>query len=55
MTNKQLKQLKRLKELPIVAAFLKEQDEFTDLFGTVDTAEGLAAFIEKRNPNFSGT
>ena len=34
----------------IQQGFLKEQDEFSDLFTTNDTAEGLASFIEKRKP-----
>ena len=37
----------------IQQGLLKEQDEFTDLFTTDDTAEGLAAFIEKRKPEFT--
>ena len=38
----------------IQQGLLKEQDEFTDLFITDDTAEGLAAVIEKRKPEFKG-
>ena len=38
----------------IQQGLLKEQDEFADLFTTDDTAEGLAAFIEKRKPEFKG-
>ena len=38
----------------IQPGFLKEQDEFANLFTTDDTAEGLAAFIEKQKPEFTG-
>ena len=38
----------------IQQGFLKEQDEFANLFTTDDTSEGLASFIEKRKPEFTG-
>jgi enoyl-CoA hydratase len=35
-------------------AFEAEVEEFGALFGTEDTQEGLAAFLEKREPHFRG-
>jgi len=35
-------------------ALKNEQEHFSKLFTTSDSAEGLAAFLEKRKPNFKG-
>ena len=33
---------------------INEQTEFSNLFNTNDTKEGLSAFLDKRNPDFTG-
>jgi enoyl-CoA hydratase len=44
----------RAMELPLAAGLDLERQAFFDLFSTEDQKEGMAAFIEKRPPRFSG-
>ncbi|GAA1789780.1 enoyl-CoA hydratase-related protein [Luedemannella flava] len=39
-------------EMPLPAALAWESQVFAGLFATADRAEGMAAFVEKRAPNF---
>ena len=41
-------------EMDCISGLKKEQTEFSDLFNSSDTCEGLSAFIEKRSPIFKG-
>lgn len=41
-------------DLPLDAALLLERKAFQALFDTADGKEGIAAFIEKRKPDFKG-
>ena len=37
-----------------IAGLKKEQTAFSKLFNSLDTAEGLSSFVEKRTPEFTG-
>nr|WP_255616357.1 enoyl-CoA hydratase-related protein [Microvirga puerhi] len=41
-------------DLPLEAALLLERNTFQLMFGTADQKEGMAAFLEKRAPSFTG-
>lgn len=41
-------------ELPLAVGLAAEREAFFDLFATHDQAEGMAAFIEKRRPAWTG-
>jgi enoyl-CoA hydratase len=41
-------------ELPLAAANLLEVEAFAELFETRDQSEGMRAFLEKRDPHFTG-
>lgn len=41
------------RDRPLAEGMRIERDEVTQLFGTADAQEGIAAFVEKRRPTFS--
>ena len=41
-------------ELPLSAGLRHERRAFFALFASADQAEGMAAFVEKRNPQWKG-
>jgi enoyl-CoA hydratase len=46
--------LHRGSELPLASANALEIDAFARLFTTADQREGMAAFLGKRTPEFTG-
>jgi enoyl-CoA hydratase len=46
--------IRRAAELPLAAGLAEERSAFFDLFATADQAEGMAAFVEKRPPRWTG-
>ena len=49
-----IKSINNVDILSFKEGLLQEQAEFSNLFETEDTCEGLAAFVEKRKPEYSG-
>jgi enoyl-CoA hydratase len=44
----------RAAELPLAAGLDEERERFLQAFGSGDGREGVAAFVEKRDPVFRG-
>ena len=49
-----IKSINNMDILSFKEGLLKEQAEFSNLFNTEDTYEGLSSFVEKRKPEYSG-
>jgi len=49
-----IKSINNVDILSFKEGLLQEQAEFSKLFDTEDTCEGLTAFVEKRKPEYSG-
>ncbi len=52
--SKTINAVNRGLDLSLKEGLSVEQEQFSTLFETEDTKEGLSAFIEKRKPNFTG-
>ncbi len=46
--------LRKGEDLLLAEALLAERQAFVALFDTADQKEGMAAFLEKRSPNYQG-